>query len=203
MSRPVSTFPSRDEGLRLHQRLCQPDALAPAAICQAFVPGLVAYLDGWFAGVDEHLRLEAVHLAILDYLKAPERFRPEKGDLVAYLCRAARCDLCNLLRREARHCRHHISIFSVDSDEEGGNLIGREQEPLAQLTGDEDAAVLQELLGAVEAECDDDERIVLNLMRAGEADLVSCALALGISDLHQVKCIQDRLKKRIQRRRSA
>jgi hypothetical protein len=209
MSRPVCAFPSTDEGLQLHQRLGRDEQLATAAICQAFLPGLLGYLEGRFPDEDSDVRQEAAHIALLDYLKSPQRFRPEEGDLGSYLCLAARCDLSNLRRREARHHRHRVSLFSVEMDEEGGNLYGRDDEPLDQLTRAEDVAALQERLHDFEADCTPEERCILRLMIAQEDDTATCAAALGIQDLDEdeqarlVKRIKDRLKKRLERRRSA
>jgi hypothetical protein len=123
---------------------------------------------------------------------------------------AAGRDLLNLLQREARHQRGRKLFFFVEHGGEDGNLIGREQEPPDQLIHEEELAACWELLRDVESGCDDDERCVLCLLLRGEVSTAVYAAALGIS--HEtpekqalvVKCIKDRLKKRIQRwRRSA
>ncbi len=206
MSASASSFPSAEEGRRLHERLCRPgDLLAPSVFCAAFLPPLLACLQRRCP--DDHLCLEAAERAVLDYLEAPQRFRPEKSDLGCYLRLAARRDLSNLLRRERRHQNNHVSLFSVEFGGNGGNLPGREKEPCDLLCRDEEAAISEELFQAVAAECRDErERRILVLLREGRADTAACAAVLGIADWppdeqeRQSKRVKDRLKKRLQRR---
>ena len=208
MSRPVSSFPSADEGQCLHDRLRGHDAQATAAVCQRFLPFLECYLARQFPDADDHLCKQAAETALIDYLKAPDRFDPQRCNLGGYLCMAARRDLANLLAREARHRAGRASFF-VEIGKEGGNLVCREEAPLDLLVRAEEAATHQELLRAIEADCDDWERRVFRLMRVGVHDTASCAAALGIGELAPseqavvVKRIKDRLKKRLGRRRSA
>jgi hypothetical protein len=202
-------FPSRDEGLRLHQRLSRHEAQAPCAICQTYLPVVEDHLRRTFPGVDDHLRRQAAHDALLDYVTSPGRFCPDKSDLAQYLCMAAGRDLQNLQRREARHHRLRVSFFPVENGEEGGNVSGREENPLDLLAHDEEAAAMQELLQRVEADCCETDRRVLRLMIERQDSTSACAAALGLGHLSpadqaaEVKRAKDRIKKRIERRRSA
>jgi hypothetical protein len=54
MSQSAPPFPSAEEGLRLHQRLCQIDPLATTAVCVAFLSPLLAFLERTFSEADEH-----------------------------------------------------------------------------------------------------------------------------------------------------
>jgi hypothetical protein len=201
-------FPSDEEGLALHERLCRLDPLVSTEVCQAFLPGLLRYLAWKLPDVDDHLLQEAAGLALIEYLKSPDDFDPARGDLGKYLRLAAYRDALNLVRTEQPHQRGRVSFF-VEFGPDGGNLIGREQEPSDRLARAEDDAALEQRLLAFEADCDPDERIVLRLMLAGKRDTASCAAALGIADrpadeqARRVKQIKDRLKKRLERRRSA
>ncbi len=209
MSRSVTPFPSRAEGEQLHARLRAIDVQAPAAVCNAFLKPLLQVLMSWRPGVDEHLRVQAAEQAVLDYVLSPARFDPEQADLGAYLRMAARRDLLNLLSGESRHHRLFVSNSFVETVEEGGNIMQREQEPPDPLVRDEDAAQWQELVESVAADLRPEDRRVLELMLAGQDDTAACAAALGIGDLPAgeqaagVKRAKDRIKKRLQRRRSA
>ncbi len=179
-----------------------------AETCRAYLPGLLTYLQRRFSRVDPHLCEEAAATTLIDYVKAPERFDPSRGELGRYLQMSARRDLFNLLRRERRQRPGHVLRFSVEIVEEHGNPF-QEDEPLDRLVRDEEAAQRDALLRSIEAECDEPERRVLRLMLEGEADTAAFAAALGIGhhsaeeQARAVKRVKDRIKKRIGRRRSA
>jgi hypothetical protein len=203
-----SSFPSPEEGLRLHERLCRPnDPVAVSDFLNVFLMPLVAHLRQCCR--DEHLCVEAAERAVLDYLSSPERYCPEKLDLDRYLCLIARRDLFNLQRRDRRHHDGHVSIFSVEFGPDAGNLSGREKGPLDQLCRNEEVAMSEEFFHALEAGLSDQERRILALMREGRADTAACAAVLGLGDAppeeqeRQAKRVKDRIKKRIERRESA
>jgi len=198
-------FPSPEEGLSLHLRLCELDPVAPAELCRACLDPLVRWLETTFPWVDPHLRETAADEAVMAYLKAPQRYRPEKCPLPAYLQMAARRDLLNLLKRERRHHRHRVGWSVVELDEEAGNILGREEEPSRLLEDHEEAERWQALLRELRQTCSEGEQRVLDLMLAGERSTAAYALALGITGLpaaeqeREVKRVKDRLKKRLER----
>jgi DNA-directed RNA polymerase specialized sigma24 family protein len=206
MSGSASSFPSALEGLCLHERLCRPDdPQATAAIVAAYLQPLLDFLRWKHPEADNHLRVDAVHRALLDYLRSPERFCPGRGSLANYLRWAALGDLRNLLRNEARHHRRR-EFFSVEEGEDDGNYPGGDETPAERLCREEEAARGHELLSAVEADCSPDEQCVFALMRDGNAGTASCAAVLGLGHLsadeqeRYVKRVKDRIKKRIERR---
>jgi RNA polymerase sigma-70 factor (ECF subfamily) len=202
---PSSTFPSAGEGLSLHLRLCEPDALASADLCLACLDPLVHWLETQFPRDDPHLRETAAHDALWGYLKAPERYHPERGPLPAYLRMAARRDLYNLRKREGRHHRRRVAWSAVELGEEGGNIPGREEDPSGLLEDREESERWEALLRAVRQACTEAERRVLELMLAGERSTAAHAEALGLTGLpvaeqeREVKRAKDRIMKRLER----
>jgi RNA polymerase sigma factor (sigma-70 family) len=202
---PPSPFPSAEEGLSLHLRLCALDPLAPADLCRACLDPLVHWLETRFPRVDPHLREAAAGEALFAYVRAPHRYHPERAALPAYLRMAARRDLLNLLRRERRHHQHRLAWPVVELGEEGGNLQGREEEPSRQMEDEEEEERWQALLRAVRERCTEEERRVLDLMLAGQTSTAVFAEAVGLGDRQpagqerEVKKVKDRLKKRLER----
>jgi hypothetical protein len=180
-----------------------------AEVCRAYLPDLIRYLAVRFPWVDPHLCEEAAGTTLIDYVKAPERFDPSRGGLGRYLEMSAWRDLCNLLEREKRQRPRHVLRFSVEIALEDGNLFRKGEGPLDRLVHEEESAQREELLRSIEAECDEVERRVLRLMLAGETETAVFAEALGVDDrpaeeqARAVKRVKDRIKKRIERRRSA
>src|SRR5438105_3209093 len=99
MSRAHSCFPSLDEGLSLHHRLCEHDPVAPADICAAYLEPLVHWLGLRYPRVHPDVRQTAVHDALIGYLKNPAGYAPSKGSLEVFLRLAAKRDLLNLFQR--------------------------------------------------------------------------------------------------------
>jgi hypothetical protein len=202
---PSSSFPSAQEGLSLHLRLCELDPAATADLCRACLDPLVHWLQTQFPKADPHLRQTAAHDALIDYVKAPERYHPDGCALPAYLRMAARRDLYNLLKREERHHHNRVAWSAVELGEEAGNIRGREEDPSRLLEDHEESQRWETLLRAVRQACTEAERRVLDLMLAGERDNTAHALALGITRLpaaeqdREVKRAKDRIKKRLER----
>jgi RNA polymerase sigma-70 factor (ECF subfamily) len=202
---PSSTFPSAEECLSLHLRLCEPDPVAPADLCQACLGPLVHWLETQFPWADPHLRETAAHDALLAYVQAPQRYQPERGPLPAYLRMAARRDLYNLMKREERHHRRRVAWSAVELREEAGNIPGREEDPSRLLADREESERWEAVLRAVRQACTEGERRVLELMLAGGRGTAACALALGLTGLpvaeqeREVKRAKDRIMKRLER----
>jgi RNA polymerase sigma-70 factor (ECF subfamily) len=202
-----AVFPSIEEGLALHLRLCAEDPMAPAEVCAAYLEPLLSWLESVFPCAEEPMRQSAVHDALLGYVQQPQVYDPRRGELGAYLRRAARGDWCNLWRREDRHRRRQIPWNLVELGEEAGNLSGRESEPWLLLEREEEAASWQQLLERFRGECDPVEQCVLDLMLAGERNTRVFALAIGLADVPRaeqeiaVKRVKDCIKKRLERAR--
>ncbi len=198
-------FPPRSHGQALHERHSspgQPDASAD--VCAAYLDPLLAWLAAVEPLSDPHLREAAAHEAIVNYLQAPEHFDPQRADLAAYLCMAARGDLSNLNRAEARHHRGRRPWEVVEDGLQGGNL-SREPPPDDGVERCEEARWAKELVEAVAGRCTAGERRVLDLLLAGERRTAVFATALEITGLppqeqeREVKRVKDRLKKRLER----
>jgi hypothetical protein len=133
MNHSSCSFPSAEEGLRLHFRLCDLDPVAPADACRAYLEPL----EGWLAvtqpSVDAHLRQTAIHDALVAYFERPGAYDPGRGDLAAYLRMSAQADLRNALRGEGRHHRSRVALSFVELRQGDGNLPGSEDEPLLAL----------------------------------------------------------------------
>lgn len=204
MSRSLA-FPPREEGLRLHVRLCDQEADATADLCAAYLEPLLAWAEKPFPRVDLHLRTTAVHEALVGYLRRPHRYDPRKSDLAAYLRMAVRGDLKNLLRKEAGRRDHEITWNSVEEGGEPGNYLGKEDDPARMAERAEDAAEAERFFQAVTDGWDDTERQVLLLMLDGERGTADFAAALGIAgagsaeQAGEVKRLKDRVKGRLKR----
>ena len=198
-------FPSPEEGLRLHLLLLGMAPDAPADVCKAYLEPLLHWLGGKAPKVDAELRQTAAHEALIKYFHHPTSYDPGRASLATYLRMAARGDLWNLLRGEARHHLHRVAWSVVEDDEEGGNLSGREEEPVLHLQREEETARGQAFLRSVEARCTEAERRVLELMLAGEREHAVYAGALDVGGLpaaeqeREVKRVKGRLKKRLER----
>lgn len=197
-------FPSREEGLAFHLRLCDLDPVAVADVCRAYLNPLLQWLAARFASIDDHLRQTAAHDALMTYGKTPQAYDPNRSDLATYLRIAARGDLLNLLKREAKHHRGRVGWEIVEDKQEGGNLSGAE-EPSLQLQRAEEAQQWQAFLQSVIEGFTEAERRVLQRMLAGERKTAGYAQALGIDALppaeqeREVKKVKDRIKKRLAR----
>src|SRR5947209_12676078 len=112
--------PSREEGLRLHRDLCNKIATAPHDFAAAFLPPLLAWLEQRHRQVDQHLRQDAAHTAIVSFVKNPTGYDPSGLDVAGYLRMSAQGDLRNVLQREARHRRGRVSWKVVEDSPNAG-----------------------------------------------------------------------------------
>jgi DNA-directed RNA polymerase specialized sigma24 family protein len=180
----------RDEEAGLHARLLAGDAVAPAELCERFLPRLEARSRRAFPHADPHLRLEAVHETLLKFAERPGRYDPLVAPLGAYLCGVLWRRLVRLLQKERRE--RHLPLRLVELASPEGNKE-EEDDPAARL----DRAALAAGLSR-------DERLVLELLRAGEHSTAVIAAALGLrgtraEQRREVKRIRDRVIKRLKR----
>jgi DNA-directed RNA polymerase specialized sigma24 family protein len=171
------------------------DAAATADFCAAFLGPLGAHLTARWPHADEHLVQEAAERAVLEALRRPDGYNPALSPLRAYLCRAARRDLSNLVRAEGRHHRGRIPFDLVADAGAPGNE--EEDDLWASLADPRVAAVLAAL--------DPVERAVWELMLAGERATAEYIPILNITNWptdeqeREAKRVKDRIKKRLQR----
>jgi RNA polymerase sigma-70 factor (ECF subfamily) len=155
--------------------------------------------------VDADLRQTAVHDALLSYVQHPQKYDPQRGALAAYLRMSAHGRLCNLLRKEAPHHRRRVAWSAVELAQEGGNLLGGEEEPALQLERAEELEEWRALLRRVAEDLSPADRRVLDLMLAGERKTEVYAAALGIAgrpdeeQTREVKRAKDRIMNRLKR----
>ena len=170
------------------------DRSATGDFAVAWLTPLVEFLTRRGLTRDDSLIQEAVGRAIIDFLKAPERFDPSKRSLDGYLRMAAEGDLLNAITREKRHRRREVP-FPVELDRPAGNEPDGEPPRLDD----------HPELAAVRGGLSEADRAVFDLMRAGVRATVPYAEVLGLGDLPPdeqaaaVKRAKDRVLKRFQR----
>jgi RNA polymerase sigma factor (sigma-70 family) len=191
--------------LDLHQRLRNAEPTATADFFRAYLQPLLEWTGRRYPRLDVHLCESAVHDAVLNYVRRPETYRPERSDLAAYLRMAVRGDLRNLLHREQRHHRHRVRWELVEEADAAGNVQRRHENPALHIEAEEEGLRQQTLVRAVVDRCTEPERRVLDLMLAGErrTPVYAEVLGLGGATAEQqergVKTVKDRLKKRLER----
>ena len=197
-------FPSADEGRELHRRLLAQDSTAPLEVCTRYAEPLLEFLLSLDRHADEQACNSAVGDALMNYVQRPETFDPAIRDLSAFLRMAAKRDLSNLARAERRHHRKREADFRVEDANVCGNHF--EDDPAASMERREEREAARVPLEAVRAECDEEERLVLDLMIEGERSTERFAAVLGEGHTSEedqrraVKRVKDRIKKRIERK---
>jgi hypothetical protein len=118
---------------------------------------------------------------------------------------AARRDLWNLLRGERCRQRGRIPWSIVELGPGGGNIQGREEEPLTVLERWEEEAGWSDFLQQVREKLRPSEQSVLDLLLSGERSTAAYAAVLGLAErpadeqAREVKRVKDRIKKRLER----
>jgi RNA polymerase sigma-70 factor, ECF subfamily len=195
-------FPSAEEGRGLHRRLLDKDPVAPKEVCERFAEPLLASL--LVCRADEQACGSAVGETLMGYVQRPEMFDPEALDLAAFLRMAARRDLSNRSRAEARHHRGREPDFRVEVAGVCGNHF--EDDPAASSVRGEEKEAARCRIEAVREECDPSERLVLDSMLEGERSTERIAARIGAAHLPEedrrraVKRVKDRIKKRLGRK---
>jgi RNA polymerase sigma-70 factor (ECF subfamily) len=184
----------------LLRRLCAGDPIAPAEACEHFLPLLLAR-RGWTKGYahDEHRVQSAAEDAVFDFVRHPEAYDPTKLSLLSYLRMAARRDLENAERKEARHRSRRAPLEAVELRPPGGNDGQNEVELPGGLTA---AELMRRLHQRI---TDPADRKALALMIDGVRETAPYARIWGIEGLpieqqrREVKKNKDRLLKQAQR----
>ncbi|MBI1915574.1 MAG: hypothetical protein HYS12_12700 [Planctomycetes bacterium] len=197
--------PSAEEGLRLYRALCNHVATAPYDFAAAFLPSLLAWVEERHRQVDEHLRQDAAHTAILSFVEDPTAYDPSGLDVAGYLRMSTQGDLRNLLQREARHHRRRVPWKVVEDSPDAGKYLGRDDDASFRLRIAEEQGPNDRAYEIVFAGCNEIERRVLELMHRGEKRTPVFAEVMGIGDRpkeeqrKEVKKMRDRLDKRLDR----
>lgn len=186
-------WPPDDQLLDSWRRLVA-DPTTAGAFAELVLPPLEADLRRHFRRADPNDTTDAADCAVIAFVRNPTTFDPARGSLPAFLRRAARCDLINILHRDGRHHRRRIPWEGVELAHPAGN--DREE---AETFADH-----PQLLAAV-AELDDADRAVFELMLDGERATAVFAAVLGVADrpadeqFDVVKRAKDRVMARLRR----
>lgn len=190
---PNTDWPAPDEERELLNQLGTGTPVAREAVAVRYLPLLTRFLASRFARTDPDVREGAAHEVLVAFLNGTSGFDPTKGRLGAFLCRAARCDLLNLIERERKH-REANRLHSV-------------AEPAARGNSDHDRERFADhpRLSAEIAAFGPEERAGLDLLLDDTRDTATCAARLGYGHLPAreqtavVKRVKDRVKKRLAR----
>ena len=138
--RTEETWPTQEEEASIHSRLCDGDPIAPSDLAVAYLHVLAGWLVSRHPGVDLSLCETAAEDAIISVIKGPKRYRPERGELGAYLRMSASGDLKNALRSEGRRRSRQARLEVVELSPELRNRLH---------DGDADPARIVEMYEAV------------------------------------------------------
>lgn len=202
-------WPSPEKGRNIHVRLYAGDPVAPSDLAVAYLDVLSNWLIARNPGVDPSLCETAAEDAMLSLMKAPETYRPDRGELGAYLRMSASGDLKNALRAEGRRHSRQARLEVVELSPELRNRLH---------DGDADPARIVEMYDTVRERARERavaEKVsaglsardvsVLELMRMRERRTAAYVAILGIEHLpiqeqrRAVKRAKDRLNKRLER----
>lgn len=196
----MASFPDKEWCLESHRRLVEGDPTASADLCKAILSPLVGWLGAKGRTRDKELMRDAATDALVDYIKRPASWNPNKGTLVSYLCMAADRDLLNLLEKVQVRQKHEVLSADVEDVEPDRNVPIEDGE-----ARDTVRALLPSLERKVTSETD---RELLALLLKGERSTDKFAVLLGIQNLPKkdkaraVKQHKDRLKKVVARLRN-
>lgn len=188
----------------LHGRLVAGDRVAPAELFGMVVPELARRLsDRW-----QSLRgTDAVHDAAVEvfvgYLKAPERYDPERSTLVGWLQFQAQGDLTNDYRSpRLSFDQRRVAVAGLDLVEELARTRKSAHVTVDAYPSDEETGRLRLVLAVVD---DPIDRALLGLIIDGDRSTAAAAAVLGIDHLPEadqvrvVKQHKDRIKVKVRR----
>jgi DNA-directed RNA polymerase specialized sigma24 family protein len=201
-------LPTQADAVRLHERLVAGDRVAPSELAEAYLQPLIDHLAQTERRAPQDFRDSAASEALMALMKNPASYDPTRRGLFPYLCMSARGDLRNALQKEDRHRRGRPGLTRVELPPDDGKYLGREDDPSLRLCADESRdAAHDPAVAAVMASATREERIVLELILAGERSYDVIAAAIGLGDLPPaekkvaVKRLTDRMKARLKRAR--
>jgi len=197
----------KDEaGLALHRRLLEGDPIAPSEVAEQFLLPLKDYLRRKYPQTEPEMWLDAATMALLNYVKQPDSYKPEGKSLFNFLKMAAEGDLKNDLARHKRRTSRIVSLNHVALANLAGNINVEEefitrQDVTSRLQG------LKRYQAKTSQSITEDEpdRRLLELMQAKVRATAEYAKVLGIEHLplqkqrEEVKRNKDRLSLRLKR----
>jgi hypothetical protein len=198
--------PAPEDGPQLYRRLCAGDPVAPSDLARTYLPPLIAWLCQTNRRLAPEYCTDAAEQAIMDLIRRPASYNPERQQLTAYLRMAATADLRNLLRREKRYHRRRRDWESVEHSTEPGKYLGREDDPALRLCiAEAEAEARARVPDSVWASLIAAERRALELLLQGERRTEVFAQECGLAHLakaereREVKRLKDRVKARVKR----
>jgi RNA polymerase sigma-70 factor (ECF subfamily) len=206
MARSPALLPTQQDALALHGRLLARDPTAGNDLAEAYLELLVVWLGETNPRAPEDIRAEAAGEAIVNFIRHPEKYSPQRQTLEVFLRLSARADLRNLFRNERRHARGRKSWKSVELSPAAGKYLGRDDDPSLPMRLAEE---MQAILGAIPASVRQRlsptdlrgmELIVLGERRDGVYAELYGLLDRPAEEQHrEVKRHKDRLKKILKR----
>ncbi|WP_144370028.1 hypothetical protein [Myxococcus stipitatus] len=195
-SREVSSskqrFKSRDEELKLHERVLQGEPVSHTEVMQAFLePIMRSLLRSMKCNLD--IAYDSTIDALLSYLKVPERYVPNTGRLSTYLTFIAKHQARARIRSTVKQARREQDFAS-----RADLMVGDSQIPMEVSV---EASLLQDRFGMFSAQ----EKHFLRLMLSGErsTQVLSDALGLPAAPPEELRRVvrrsRDRLMKRMTR----
>lgn len=182
----------------IHERLLAADPTAPAELAEVILGPLKQALVARNPRIgDQTLLDDAVADALIDYIKKPERFDPDKAGLFGYLEMAAQADLKNALAKRRRRRTWETPLDEVEVD----TLRGKKEANGTDIVDALEAERIRRLLD--EHFTDPKDRQMVDLIIDKERSTQAFAAILGIEGLpvdeqrRQVKRHKDRIKKRL------
>ena len=186
-----------------YQQLLRNHPTAFAELCERVLPHLVTFLQNQFPQQETH-NLEMVAIdALLHFHTQPEKYDPKKLNLVAYLRMMARGDMLNLLDKNRRLDQRLIGMENLTNVFEDNPMEAHFA--LDEWLGQHTDLSRQEILAALDAELEPNDRSVLMLMLEGVRETHHYAAVMGLADEDEViqkrmvKRTKDRLIKHLQR----
>lgn len=200
-----TSLPTREQELALHRRLVEDDPTATADLFLAYLDYLADYLARCPGTTEDQCR-DAAEDALLALVRVPTSYHAEKATLAAYLQMSAKFDLKNLLQKERKKTRKHVSVNLVEDSLAERNYSQSDPSVIVALREEADHARTV-LLPSVTRGLTDIELRVLELMFDGEKKTVAFAKVMAIEHLPKdeqevrVLRLKNKLKKRLERRR--
>lgn len=197
------------ENRDLRERLLAGDTTASNDVVSVYLDKLADWLEVLYPQEHPNNCSTAAADAILEFIRSPATYDPEKQSLEKYLRMSADGDMKNLLRSERRHSKRRVNLELAEPSIEK-RLQDDEADPARVLErhveeAEADAKLRSLIPDWLAAGLAPEEVQVLGLMRIKERRTAVYAAALGISHLSfkeqqkEVKRTKDRLNKRMER----
>ncbi len=190
--------------LEAHQRLLDGDPVASADLYELLLDPLVRALRrrwpdaSWAEAVED-----AAVDALVQHIRAAERYDPARASLLGWLVWQANADLINVYRSAQRQFERNVEIASQLRNEDEARFLdtvggASDRYPVLENTG---------MWGRIRAAFPDrrERELIWRCWVEGERSTEVAAAVLGLSSLpfaeqrRQVKSVKDRIRKQLQR----